>query len=145
MILDQMAKLSKRDILKIQGDFIFDGPNYDYYITQLKKMSCRIQVLMGNHDSLRLYKEDCIEMQLPFFSYKNHWLSHCPIHPQEMRNRQGNIHGHLHGDSVMRAHYNIESDVNDKYLSDKRYFNVCLDNNNNRFVPFDLIREVLKD
>jgi len=44
---------------------------------------------MGNHDSLKLYKinNPKIEMQLPLFTYKDFWLSHCPIHPQKMRTR----------------------------------------------------------
>ena len=56
-------------------------------------MKCRIKLVMGNHDDHRLYKESIFEMQLPFFSYKSYWISHCPIHPQELRNRKGNIHG----------------------------------------------------
>ena len=72
---------------------------------------------MGNHDSKLLYNETCIEMQLPFYSYKNMWLNHCPIHPEELRGRDGCVHGHMH----------LES------LPDKRYFNVNLDVNNYQF------------
>lgn len=129
LILDKMAKLNKRDILFILGDFIFDSDRYDYYIKSINKMSCRIKLVMGNHDSLQLYKEPKLEIQLPLFSYKNNWISHCPIHPNEIRGRQGNIHGHLHGDRI----------------SDHRYFNVNLDNNDFKFVPFEEIAETLKN
>lgn len=122
-IFDMIAKLNKRDVLFILGDFIFDSEKYDYYIEQMNKMSCRIKLIMGNHDSLKLYKEPRFEIQLPLFSYKNNWISHCPIHPDEIRNRNKNIHGHLHG----------------SIIDDPRYFNVNLDNNNFEFVEFEKI------
>ena len=130
LILDQIAALSKRDILYVLGDFIFDSDRYDYYIEQLAKTSCRIKLVMGNHDSLKLYHEPRFEVQLPFFTYKDAWISHCPIHPDELRNRQGNIHGHLHGGQIM---------LDDK--PDPRYFNVNLDNHNHKFVNLDEIKE----
>lgn len=128
IILDQIADMNKRDILFILGDFLFDSDQYDWYIEQLGKMSTRIKLVMGNHDSLKLYKETRLpklEIQLPLFSYKNHWISHCPIHPQELRNRDGNIHGHLHNAA----------------LDDKRYFDVGLDKNNMKFVEWEYIKE----
>lgn len=127
-ILNLIERLTKRDVLIILGDFIFDSDNYDYYIERINKAQCRIKLVMGNHDSLKLYKEDRFEIQLPFFSYKNIWVSHCPIHPQEIRGRYGNVHGHLHGD----------------YIDDPRYFNVNLDNNNFKFVSSETIRNILK-
>lgn len=140
LILDKIAKLKKREILYILGDFIFDSSKYDYYINQLKKTSCRIKLVLGNHDSLKLYKEDRFEIQLPLFSYKNNWISHCPIHPQEMRDRDCNIHGHLHGGVVDDYRY---KDSFNPYKT-HHYYNVCLDNNNFEFVPFDKIVEDIK-
>lgn len=130
IILEQMSYLGKRDILFILGDFIFDSDTdrYQFYMDNINKMACRIKLVFGNHDSLRLLKEDKIEVQLPLFSYKNIWLSHCPIHPKELRDRLGNIHGHLHGTEI----------------PDPRYFNVCLDNNDFKFVEADKIIETLK-
>ena len=128
IILDKIAKLKKREILTLLGDTIFDGPRYQWYIDQLNKMACRIQLVFGNHDSLKLYKEPKFEIQLPLYSYKNLWVSHCPIHPSELRNRDGNIHGHLHT----------------KDLDDPRYINVCIDYNNYNFVHFDEIIERIK-
>jgi calcineurin-like phosphoesterase family protein len=136
--LQKIESLKKRDILYILGDFIFDGPKYDEYIQRIRKAKCRIKLIMGNHDSLLLYKEinqksqtpeGSIEIQLPFFSYKNFWISHCPIHPQEMRRRQGNIHGHLHNNVIQ----------------DDRYFNVSPERNNYEFVDFEKIKEYFKE
>lgn len=133
-ILQMMEKLTKRDILYVLGDFLFEGPKYKEYLERIKKMPVRIKLIMGNHDAIDLYA-DCIgsniEIQLPLFSWKNIWISHCPIHPQEIRGRLGNLHGHLHG-SVVR-------DISGE--SDRRYFNVNLDNNNFKFVHLDTIKQ----
>ena len=135
-ILQEMEKLGKRDILFILGDFLFDGPHYEEYIKRIRKMKCRIKLIMGNHDSLELYKEinqkpqspeGSIEIQLPLFSYKNCWLSHAPIHPGELRNRDLCIHGHMH----------LEK------LDDLRYFNVNIDVNDYKFVKFDDIKATI--
>jgi len=133
LILDQIAALKKRDILYILGDFIFDSDKYDYYISELDKTQCRIKLVLGNHDSRKLYSEPRFELQLPLFSYKGIWVSHCPIHPQELRGRF-NIHGHLHGSEVM---------LNKTDIKDPNYYNVNLDNHNHKFVDFDLIKETL--
>ena len=87
---------------------------------------------MGNHDSRKLYSEKRLpnlELQLPLYSYKNFWLSHCPIHPQEMRKRTGNIHGHLHK----------------ALLDDDRYFEVGLDQNDFDFVSLEKIKDTFND
>ena len=125
-IIQKILELTKRDILYILGDFLFDCDNYNEYINRLSKKKCRIKLIMGNHDSKKLYQESIFEMQLPLFSYKNMWLSHCPIHPGELRNRNGNIHGHLHQER----------------LQDNRYFNVNIDLEY-RFFSLEEIREKL--
>lgn len=129
-IIDKIVNLGKRDILYVLGDFLFDGPHYNEYIERLSKKRCRIKVVMGNHDSLKLYTEPIFEVQHPLYTYKDFWLSHCPIHPCEMRNRKGNIHGHLHLERVK----NVAGEQDD------RYFNANLDVNDYQFVDFDVIR-----
>lgn len=131
VILDNFAKLSKKDIVIIHGDFIFQSEKYDYYIELLKKMSCRMKLILGNHDTLKLYKENRLpnlEIQLPLYTYKGFWMSHCPIHSDEMRNRIGNIHGHTHKHSI----------------NDERYYNVSLDVHDYKFIEFDMILEKFK-
>lgn len=130
-LFELMSTLVRRDILYILGDFIFDSPKYDWYLEQIAKFPFRIRLVMGNHDSVRMYEPSRptnIELQKPFFTYKHMWLSHCPIHPMEMRGRLLNLHGHLHNAVV----------------DDPRYFNVCLDQHNFSFVPLDNILNVSK-
>lgn len=126
-ILEIISKLNKRDNLFVLGDFLFDCGKFEWYLQQISKMPCRIKLVLGNHDSLKLYTQNIaknIELQLPLFSYKSMWVSHCPIHPDEMRNRVANIHGHLHN----------------AVLNDDRYFDVGLDKNNYEFVSLDYIK-----
>jgi len=133
-ILDKIKSLSKRDILLVLGDFLFDCVDYEKYIQELSEAKCRIKLVMGNHDSLKLYKEDCVDVQLPLYSYKNMWVSHCPIHTQELRGRLGNIHGHLHLEHVKIGHNQFSG-------KDKRYFNVNIDVNDYEFVRLETIQE----
>ena len=128
-IIDKILALPKRTVLIVLGDFLFDGDHYDSYIKRLSKKRCRIKLVMGNHDSRKLYKEDIFEIQLPLYSYKNSWVSHAPIHPDELRGRHINIHGHLHK----------------TVLNNKRYFNVNLDCNDYEFVEWEKIRSRYED
>jgi len=124
-IIDKILSLPKKAVLHIVGDFIFDGKHYEEYIKRLSQKKCRIKLIMGNHDSLKLYKEKIFEIQLPIYSFKNIWVSHIPIHPNELRKKNGNIHGHLHKEKI----------------NDKRYFNVNIDVNNYDFVSLNTLKE----
>lgn len=127
-IIDKIVSLPKRTVLHILGDFIFDGDRYEEYIERLSKKKCRIKLILGNHCSKNLYRQkeqELFELQLPLYSYKNNWISHCPIHPKELRGRDLNIHGHLHK----------------SIIEDDRYFNVNLDINNYEFVTWEEIRD----
>ena len=130
-IFTELAKLNKRDILYILGDFLFDCENFEQYLERISKFPCRIKLVLGNHDSLKLYSQNIaknIELQLPPFSMKNFWISHCPVHEQELRGRIANCHGHLHFAE----------------LDDRRYFDVGLDKNNFKFVDFEEIKNIFK-
>ena len=130
-ILTMLESFPKRTLMHILGDFLFDGPNLNYYLLRLSNLPYKIKLVMGNHDSKLLYSKcpSNIEIQLPLYSYKNMWISHCPIHPQELRSRILSVHGHLHGGIV--HHCDGEPD--------ERYFNVNLDNNNFKPVPIETI------
>ena len=138
-MFSKLEQLNKRDLLFILGDFLFDGPHYAAYIERLKKLPCRIRLVMGNHDSLKLLQEPWIEHRNPLASYKGFWLSHYPIHPQEMRGRNGNIHGHLHSMAVTGYNY----DIGQSY-KDPRYFNVNIEDNNYNFVKLETIKDYFK-
>lgn len=136
-IFSQLEKLTKRDQLFILGDFLFDCPEFENYLARLSKLQAKFKLIMGNHDSLKLYSQTIAQnlmLHLPLVNYKNFWLSHCPIHEQELRGRLGNIHGHLHG-----AYVEDQSG-----LINYNYFNVNLDNNDFKLVELDTIKNYFK-
>jgi calcineurin-like phosphoesterase family protein len=140
-MFSRLAELTKRDVLFVLGDFLFDGPHYEEYIDRIAALPCRIKLIFGNHDSCHLFKHypHNVTFMPPLVSYKNMWLSHCPIHPQEMRSRTGCVHGHLHEEKV-QLHRLFR-----KPIDDPRYFNVNIDVNNYNLVPLDTIKDHYKD
>ena len=126
-MLDQIRELSKRDTLTIIGDFIFDGADFQHNIDTIQSFACSIKLVMGNHDSKKLYtlpQSSNISIQLPLYSFRNIWVSHCPIHPSELRSKLGNVHGHMHLNS----------------LPDKRYLNANIDVNDYKFISIESIK-----
>jgi len=126
-MLSLFDALPKRSLVYILGDFLFAGPDTTAILERLGKLPYQIKLLLGNHDIRDIHRHlpANVTLQLPLHSYKSMWLSHCPIHPQEMRNRLGNIHGHLHLESI----------------DDPQYFNVNIDVNNYKFVTLEHIRD----
>ncbi len=58
----------------------------------------QIVLLPGNHDKYKAerYLELGFDDVISGRKYGNYWISHFPVHPQELVFRKGNIHGHLH-------------------------------------------------
>jgi calcineurin-like phosphoesterase family protein len=90
-------------------------------------------LVRGNHDLLDT------QVYLKYFDgvygllkYKEFWLSHAPIHPDELRGKV-NLHGHVHFGT----------------LTDKRYFNCCPENLwqtvNNSLISLDDLRKHFKE
>lgn len=119
-------RVKKRDTVYILGDVSFGYP-----ISDLKKLPGQKHLIHGNHD--QAVNADNVSEYLSVFStirglhkYRGYWLSHAPVHPQELRGRR-NIHGHVHAAT----------------LYDDRYINVCPENAHNMggsfLVEFDFI------
>ena len=111
-IVDQWnSVITKRNVVYLLGDVCFHRDAM-HHLERLKGM---IRYCPGNHD--RKYLKEIIEHLNPLetlpglSTYKKFWVTHCPIHPDEMRGRNGNIHGHVH--------QNI--------LSDQNYYPVCVE------------------
>ena len=117
--------VTKRDRVFFLGDIAFTKEGLD----KLKPLIGYKILYLGNHDTLKVqeYLEVFDEIHA-LRSYKNFWITHCPIHPQELRNRKGCIHGHLHA----------------SVLDDDRYFDVCPEKHNFELVEFDTIKEYFK-
>lgn len=142
IISEWEALLTKRDVVYVLGDacFTIDAVNL------LRNLPGVKYLIRGNHDLcdttayLEVFKE-----VYGLVKYKEFWLSHAPIHPQELRGKT-NLHGHVHYDSV-RSPFNPMTDVVQKL--DTRYFNCCVENLrllfHKPFVELDQLRKHLNE
>lgn len=114
ILISKMASsLTKRDVLYVLGDVTMNNKGS---ISLLDRVPCKKFLVRGNHDTCPIF--DYLSVFDDVFGvvkYKKHWLSHAPIHPAELRGC-GNIHGHVHSNSIMSGQ---------DY--DRRYVNVCVE------------------
>lgn len=114
ILSDWKKHVNKRSIVFVLGDFCFDKELFDSLdLPGQKKILIR-----GNHDRFQT------KQYLSFFDeieglvkYKNMWLSHPPIHPDELRGKV-NVHGHTH-------FHNIRTNGILYPKNDPRYLNIC--------------------
>ena len=111
-----MSVSNKRNDIFLMGDICFDI-KYFHYVEEISKNFNSVKLILGNHDFERASApniNDYLNLNISihgFIKYKEFWLSHAPIHPEELRGRI-NIHGHVHY----------------KNIDDARYFNVSCEN-----------------
>ena len=120
-----LTTVGKRDKVFLLGDIVFkDGIEY---AAKLDSLGANLILVKGNHDAMDFYADSVQGLM----SYKGAWLSHAPVHPQELDYRkQGfNIHGHLHGG----------------FINDHRYFNVSLEHTNYRPILMADVLEQLRE
>lgn len=108
----------KRNILWLLGDCFFTTDSLKW----LREISSRFQSvhwILGNHDVQCAETRNNVTVALReglvvsvggVVKYKEFWLSHAPIHPDELRGKK-NIHGHMH----------------DRTLDSDDYISVCLE------------------
>lgn len=114
-----LSKSNKRNHIWLLGDCFFTKESLEY----LKLFSDRfssVNWILGNHDTDNEFRmsnvfeavnKGYIKRIGSLFKYKEFWLSHAPIHTDELRGKR-NIHGHTH-------FHNID---------DNRYFNTSVEN-----------------
>ena len=108
-ICEDWEKLvTKRDDVYVLGDAAF---TWDTAQEFGELPGARKFLVRGNHDelSIREYLKYFTEVY-GLKKYKEFWLSHAPIHPNELRGKI-NLHGHVHYADVQ----------------DTRYFNMCVE------------------
>ena len=120
-ILEDCKVIKKNDVLYLLGDIAF----YEPYIEDIGKINCQKYLVRGNHDQLPTarYLEYFKEV-FGVIKYKEFWLSHAPIHPDELRGKR-NLHGHVHYHTVCKP-FHPAYDVHQE--ADPRYFNCCPEN-----------------
>ena len=97
------------DIVYVLGDVCFDLKEMHW----LNKMNGEKRLILGNHDTfdLSVYQDYFSKVQAFHKAYKGLVLTHIPIHPKEMENRNWgtNVHGHIH--------HPEKNDLGDKYFN----------------------------
>lgn len=100
ILLDKInTRVRSKDKLFILGDVAFTPTG----MIKIPRINCKNkELIIGNHD-----RKDCYQFfnQIHGFRrYKEFWLSHCPIHPNELRGKI-NIHGHVHAKTIASFKY----------------------------------------
>ena len=97
-------RVTKRDTVYFLGDVAFDKES----LADVKTWVGTKKILIcGNHDLDHHTMKDLVEVYDEVYSlkkYKEFWLSHAPIHPDELRGKV-NIHGHTHYHNIADARY----------------------------------------
>ena len=121
IILNHQKVLTKRDILVVCGDVAFTQES----LARLDEIQCAKKVLiLGNHctegrgeitmEDLLVMFDEVHAMKKGSYQKVGFWITHCPMHPSELRGKPFNIHGHTHLATI----------------DDPRYINVCLEHTN---------------
>lgn len=109
--------MTKRDSMFFLGDILFD----EKYLDFIKDLPGSKILILGNHCTEHISTKKLCEVfdeVHGMMKYKEFWLSHAPIHPDELRGKC-NIHGHVHTESV----------------NDFNYMNVSVDSSFMNFFP----------
>lgn len=125
------ATVKKADTCIFLGDVAFTQKG----LNRIRGWPGNKWLVLGNHDKLNAYTYLSVFSKLKgSFKYQHYWLSHCPIHPDELRGDK-NIHGHVHMNS-------IREDMTDpNYFAQPQYINVCIEKTDGYPILFDDIKE----
>jgi len=142
MIVRHNSVVGHNDKVYFVGDVCFSSTKFHEIMPQLKGEKVLIK---GNHDLLKpsaylQYFKDIRGSHL----LDNMLLTHIPVHPDSIRRL--NIHGHLHGNRVMKKvmkMVNGAPEWTDEI--DPKYYNVCVEHHNFTPVPFETIRAYARD
>jgi calcineurin-like phosphoesterase family protein len=127
--------IRKKDVVYVMGDAAFDEESLQVF----KNLPGKKILIKGNHDDMILTSSqtEVFHEIHGIISYKKMWLSHAPIHPSELRNRLGCIHGHVHQQTIMKGWGPFKRE-------DPRYINTCVDviwpKYNSVFISLDQIK-----
>ena len=104
--------VSKRDILIVLGDVTWTSEG----LQKIKDADfpCKMIMIAGNHDDLPMADYLTVFDEVRgAWKYKKYWMTHIPIHPQELY-RGKNIHGHCHaGGPDGESYFNAILEFND--------------------------------
>ena len=111
--------VNKKDTVWILGDITMEKKVHYSLLDRLNGIK---KVVLGNHDLPQHSAEllNYVNSVSGCVDYKGFILSHIPVHESELIRYHGNIHGHVHENS----------------LNDSRYINVSCEATNYTPIPF---------
>lgn len=130
-----LTTCGKRDSLWLLGDLFFTEESLKYWDLYVKYVGF-VNVVLGNHctdkpkrlRNVKYMMNNGVHKIGGAFKYKGFWVTHMPIHPDELRGQQC-LHGHMH-------HVNID---------DPRYFNASVEQIDYKPISFPEILEIQKN
>lgn len=139
------ATVSDNDTVYHLGDVVIARRNLE----TVKRLKGRKILIRGNHDLFKDkdYYEAGFESLRGCMVFQGKWImTHIPIHVESLARFRVNVHGHLHGNQVMRdvrvkkvnrdtrgewEYYDFETQV------DPRYMSVCVEQTNFTPISFE--------
>lgn len=111
------TRVQKNDKLFILGDVVWKGHD----LSVLNRIRGQKELIIGNHDTYNITEYQKYFAKIHGFrKFNGFWLSHSPIHPDELRGRK-NIHGHVHHNYIMKKFLGYP------YARDERYIPVTVE------------------
>lgn len=112
------AVVHKRGIVYVMGDAAFTQEGLD----RIAALPGKKILIKGNHDDMvsTAAQSAVFDEIHGMLKYKGMWLTHCPMHPDELRGKP-NVHGHVHSKPIMKKTWWGGSKL------DPRYLNTCPD------------------
>ncbi len=116
----------KKDLTYILGDITMETSKH-YHL--LNRLNGRKKVVLGNHDMGKDIPEllKHVETVSGMIYYKGYWITHAPLHPQELTFVKGNIHAHIHEMKIPEVEISVDywdKQTTFKSSSNDKYFNV---------------------
>lgn len=91
-----------KDIVWVLGDVAFTADAFK----KLKLLNGHKKLILGNHDTYPSQRyTEVFEKVFGAMEMGSAILTHIPIHQSQFQRYSGNIHGHLHGDSLTDDRY----------------------------------------
>lgn len=107
--------VNKKDTVFILGDITMEKSTGYSLLNQLNGYK---KVILGNHDKPQHVPEllKYVNSVSGMLKYKGYILTHFPIHESELSRFKGNIHGHVHENSLSNKRYlNVSCEVLNYY------------------------------
>ena len=128
------TNVNKADTIYFLGDVAFTPE----WLAKIKAIPCRHKKLVcGNHDRDHFSMAelcDAFDSVDAMYSSRNVWWQHCPMHPEEIRRRLYNIHGHTHQYLIMNGD-----------VPSYRYFNACLEHTDYKPITFEEVDRIMTE